>query len=360
MCTRRGPRPRDRPPCRGASSCRAGRLRPMSAIDRPTAGLAWSSSTASATCRGGVPGRRPPRRRPDGRLPRRTSSGIAVLPADRARLASPLACRPPRRRSPRASTRSSATTSRLIEPNATALAAPGVLRLLRLDRVGAGDPRRDAGRGARPEPDALADVAERAPSSSRSSSTGCARRSGCPTSFDGLLTDTASTSSLIALAAARQAAGIDAAAAGIAGRSDVPALRVYASEEAHSSIDKACMTLGLGPGVARPDPDERSLRARAGRPRGCDRRRSRRRPPARSRSSRPSGRPRRPRSTRSPPIADIAAREGLWLHVDAAYAGAVAIDPELRGAVRAAGSGPTRSSSTRTSGSGRRSTPRCC
>src|SRR5207245_3526045 len=69
---------------------------------------------------------------------------------------------------------------------------------------------------------------------------------GLPVAFDGLLTDTASTSSLIALAAARQAAGIDAAAEGIAGRPDVPALRVYASEEAHSSIEKACMTLGLG------------------------------------------------------------------------------------------------------------------
>jgi aromatic-L-amino-acid decarboxylase len=69
---------------------------------------------------------------------------------------------------------------------------------------------------------------------------------GLPEGFDGLITDTASTSSLIALAAARQAAGIDAAMSGIAGRSDVPALRVYASEEAHSSIDKACMTLGLG------------------------------------------------------------------------------------------------------------------
>src|SRR6185436_9546362 len=29
-------------------------------------------------------------------------------------------------------------------------------------------------------------------------------------------------------------------------------------------------------------------------------------------------------------IADIAAAEGVWLHVDAAYAGVVAIDPELR------------------------------
>src|SRR5690348_7798225 len=67
---------------------------------------------------------------------------------------------------------------------------------------------------------------------------------GLPDGFDGLLTDTASTSTLIGLAAARQAVGIDAAALGIAGRADVPELRVYASEEAHSSVEKACMTLG--------------------------------------------------------------------------------------------------------------------
>ena len=69
---------------------------------------------------------------------------------------------------------------------------------------------------------------------------------GLPAGFDGLLTDTASTSSLIALGAAREAAGLDVAARGLAGRRDVPALRVYASQEVHSSIEKACMTLGLG------------------------------------------------------------------------------------------------------------------
>ena len=70
---------------------------------------------------------------------------------------------------------------------------------------------------------------------------------GLPETFDGLLTDTASTSTLIALAAAREAAGTDAAARGLAGRADLGGgLRVYASTEAHSSIEKACMTLGLG------------------------------------------------------------------------------------------------------------------
>ena len=41
-------------------------------------------------------------------------------------------------------------------------------------------------------------------------------------------------------------------------------------------------------------------------------------------------------------IADVAAREGVWLHVDAAYAGAVALVPARRGPVRAAGSARTR------------------
>ena len=69
---------------------------------------------------------------------------------------------------------------------------------------------------------------------------------GLPDAFDGLLTDTASTSTLIALAAAREAAGLEASAEGLAGREDVARVRVYASAEAHSSIEKACMTLGLG------------------------------------------------------------------------------------------------------------------
>src|SRR5256885_3983318 len=85
---------------------------------------------------------------------------------------------------------------------------------------------------------------------------------GLPAGFGGLLTDTASTSSLAALAAARQAAGIDAAAEGLAGRSGVPAIRVYASAEAHSSIEKALMTLGIGrSGLVRiPTDDEYALR----------------------------------------------------------------------------------------------------
>jgi aromatic-L-amino-acid decarboxylase len=153
---------------------------------------------------------------------------------------------------------------------------------------------------------------------------------GLPDVFDGLITDTASTSSLIALAAARESAGVDAAAKGIGGRSDVPRLRVYASEHAHSSIDKACMTLGLGREsllhVAtdpefRLRPDDLAAAIAADRAAGHL-------PIAIVATAGTTS------TTSVDPIAavaDIAAREGVWLHVDAAYAGAVAIVPELRG-----------------------------
>jgi aromatic-L-amino-acid decarboxylase len=153
---------------------------------------------------------------------------------------------------------------------------------------------------------------------------------GLPVAFDGLLTDTASTSSLIALAAARQAAGLDVAAAGLAGRPDVPALRVYASTEAHSSIEKACMTLGLGRGslVRVPVDDRYAMRPDALATSIAADRAAGHRPIAVVATLGTTS------STAIDPVAelaDIAGREGLWLHVDSAYAGVVAMIPERRG-----------------------------
>jgi aromatic-L-amino-acid decarboxylase len=152
---------------------------------------------------------------------------------------------------------------------------------------------------------------------------------GLPDGFDGLITDTASTSSLIALAAAREAAGLDAAVRGLAGRDDVPGVRVYASQEAHSSIEKACMTLGIGrDGLVRIEVDDDF----AMRPEALE---------AAIAADRAAGL--RPiavvatigttSSTSVDPverIAGIAERENLWLHVDAAYAGVVALIPDRR------------------------------
>jgi len=151
---------------------------------------------------------------------------------------------------------------------------------------------------------------------------------GLPDGFDGLLTDTASTSTLIALAAAREAAGLDASAEGLAGR-EIGLPRVYASAEAHSSIEKACMTLGLGRAalVKIPTNDRFELDVAALERAIADDRAAGRTPVAivatvgttSSTSADPVG-----------AIADVAAREGIWLHVDSAYAGVVAILPDRR------------------------------
>jgi aromatic-L-amino-acid/L-tryptophan decarboxylase len=151
---------------------------------------------------------------------------------------------------------------------------------------------------------------------------------GLPESFDGLITDTASTSSLIALAAAREAVGVGAAREGLDGR-DVPDLRVYASTEAHSSIEKACMTLGLGAAslVRIPADEEYRMRTDALAAAIAADRAAGRRPIAVVATLGTTS------STSVDPVAEIAqvaADEGLWLHVDAAYAGAAAIVPELR------------------------------
>ena len=149
---------------------------------------------------------------------------------------------------------------------------------------------------------------------------------GLPAEFEGVIYDTASVASLHALAAAREAVIPDVRAAGLAGR-DLPPCRVYASEQAHSSIDKAVLTLGLG---------QRSLRRIA-----VDDA-FRMRPEAlraaivedRARGMTPLAVVATVGTTSTTSvdpvarIADMCAAERIWLHVDAAYAGAAALVPE--------------------------------
>ncbi len=154
---------------------------------------------------------------------------------------------------------------------------------------------------------------------------------GLPDAHDwfGIITDTASISTLLGIAAAREAAGYDVRTKGLAGRSDVPVLRVYCSEHSHSSVDKACITLGIGTDnvVKIPVDDAFAMRVDA-----LD---------AAIAADRAAGM--RPlavvgtvgtTSTSSidpiPAIADLCQREQVWLHVDAAYAGVMGIAPEYR------------------------------
>src|SRR5258706_4063895 len=70
---------------------------------------------------------------------------------------------------------------------------------------------------------------------------------GLPGAFDGMFTDTASISSLLSIVAARHAVpGLAARDEGLAGRAGVGRLRMYASTEAHSSIEKAAIVAGIG------------------------------------------------------------------------------------------------------------------
>jgi aromatic-L-amino-acid/L-tryptophan decarboxylase len=83
---------------------------------------------------------------------------------------------------------------------------------------------------------------------------------GLPDDFRGVINDTASVSTLVALAAAREAADLDIRDRGLAGRTDLPPLRIYTSEQAHSSIEKAAITLGLGRDGVRTIPTDDAYR----------------------------------------------------------------------------------------------------
>jgi aromatic-L-amino-acid decarboxylase len=117
--------------------------------------------------------------------------------------------------------------------------------------------------------------------------------------------------------------------AGMAGRADLPRFRVYCSEHTHSSIDKAVILLGLGHESLRKIPGDAEFRMRPDLLAAAvaEDRAAGWHPMAVVATVGTT-------STTSidpvPAIADIAQAEGLWLHVDCAYAGVMAIVPEYR------------------------------
>jgi aromatic-L-amino-acid/L-tryptophan decarboxylase len=143
----------------------------------------------------------------------------------------------------------------------------------------------------------------------------------------GIIQDTASASTLVALAAAREAVpGLDARRRGLVGQAR---LRMYASEHAHSSVEKAGLVLGIGQEGFRAIPADAEFRMdwRALERAVAEDRAAGFTPFAVTATAGTT-------STTSidpvPAIAEVCAREGLWLHVDAAYAGSAALAPELR------------------------------
>jgi aromatic-L-amino-acid/L-tryptophan decarboxylase len=150
---------------------------------------------------------------------------------------------------------------------------------------------------------------------------------GLPPEFFGIIYGGGSSSTFHAIAAAReQVAGSDVRARE-PGRS--PQLRIYASEQGHSSIDKAARALGLGSDGVRhvAVDDEYRMKSQALADAIAEDRRAGVLPfcvvATVGSTSCTSIDP-------VPEIADLCEREGLWLHVDAAHGGAAAAVPEMR------------------------------
>jgi aromatic-L-amino-acid/L-tryptophan decarboxylase len=125
---------------------------------------------------------------------------------------------------------------------------------------------------------------------------------GLPAGWHGHIEDTASVSTIAALAAAREATGGHV---------------VVCSEEAHSSVERAARLLGL---ETRTTPTDAEFRLRA---EALDLADAAAVVATVGTTSTTSVDP-------VPAIAEACAERGVWLHVDAAYAGAAWVCPELR------------------------------
>ena len=148
--------------------------------------------------------------------------------------------------------------------------------------------------------------------------------------FWGIIYDTASVSTLHAIAAAREQIEIyQIRQQGLAGAKDIRGFRLYASEQVHSSIDKSAITLGLGIDGLRKIPVDKEFKMI----------------PSELEKAIEEDRTNgwlpfcvvatigTTSTTSIDPVDKIAAiceRENLWLHVDSAHAGVTAILPEMR------------------------------
>jgi aromatic-L-amino-acid/L-tryptophan decarboxylase len=152
---------------------------------------------------------------------------------------------------------------------------------------------------------------------------------GLPENYWGIIYDTASTSSMHAIASAREQLNFGFREKGMAGRSDVPKLRMYCSEHAHSSIEKGAVTLGVGlDGIRKVAVNDKFEMI----PAKLDE--------AIKEDIKNGVKPfcvvatvGTTSTTSVDPVEAIAAiceKYNLWLHVDAAYAGVTAMIPEMK------------------------------
>jgi aromatic-L-amino-acid/L-tryptophan decarboxylase len=151
---------------------------------------------------------------------------------------------------------------------------------------------------------------------------------GLPDGLFGIINDTASINSFLALAAARESVGLSVRAEGLTGR-DLPPLHVYCSDQSHSSIEKGALALGIGAKGVIKIPSDEAFRMR---PDALEEAIARDRaagvlPIAISTTTGTTSTAAVDPLRR---IGEIASRENIWLHVDGAYGGSATIAPEFR------------------------------
>jgi aromatic-L-amino-acid decarboxylase len=151
---------------------------------------------------------------------------------------------------------------------------------------------------------------------------------GLPPAWTGIIYDTASIAGFTALAAAREALDLAIREEGMIGRA-LPPLRIYITQETHSHVEKAAIALGIGQRNVVRVPCDDAFCMRVDALRACIE-------ADRAAAMRPLAIVATVGSTSTTsidPVREIAAvaRDfGVWLHVDAAYAGIAAIVPEFR------------------------------
>lgn len=154
------------------------------------------------------------------------------------------------------------------------------------------------------------------------------RAVGLEDDFFGIINDTASINSFLALAAAREATGLAIREQGMSGR-QLPQLRIYCSEQAHSSIEKGALALGFGTNGVRKISTDAAFAMNVDELRRAV-------VEDRAKGVVPTAIVAAVGTTATAAVDDIeeiglfAASEGIWLHVDAAYAGSAMILPEMR------------------------------
>jgi aromatic-L-amino-acid/L-tryptophan decarboxylase len=151
---------------------------------------------------------------------------------------------------------------------------------------------------------------------------------GLPNEFTGVVYDTASISTMHALATAREQVAPNARKLGLSGR-NLPIFRIYTSDQAHSSVEKGAIALGIGEENVQRVPSDADFRMDVA--------------ALRAMVERDLGKKFKPLATVAtvgttstasvdpvPEIAKICHEHKMWLHIDGAYGAGLALLPECK------------------------------